>query len=128
MGEQERMRAPFVEPVDIAFEQCLALGGGERPVRDRGHGVALHGLAEGYIVKYAVAELVDLIRAHGVNSTAKLRRHARPCRCGRRDSKASPCRQRRASRSSSKARRRYCPPSTSARALPPRPAPRGAPS
>src|SRR5215475_6851232 len=64
MREQERMRAPFVKPADVALEQRLALGIGERPIRDCGSGIVLHGFAEGDVVKHPVAELVDLIGAH----------------------------------------------------------------
>jgi len=64
MGEQERMRAPFIEAADVAFEQRFALIVGEWPIRDGGGRVLLHGLPKGDIMKHAVAELVDLIRAH----------------------------------------------------------------
>src|SRR5215470_10778454 len=65
MRQQERMRAPLVKPANVTLEQRLALGIGERPVGDSGSGIALHGLAKGDVVKHAVAELIDLIGAHG---------------------------------------------------------------
>src|ERR1700704_6461006 len=57
MRQQERVRAPFIEPLDVAFEQRLALGAGERPVRDRLGRIGLHGVAKGDVMIDAVAEL-----------------------------------------------------------------------
>src|SRR5262245_20714532 len=64
MGEQERMRAPFIEFAYIAGEQRLAFFVREWPVRDRRRRVALDGVTKRHIVEHAVAKLVAKISGH----------------------------------------------------------------